>query len=258
MTSLPPTLITGAANRIGRAMARGIARKGAQVCIHYNRSADAAHELVKAIRSDGGTAQAVGADLLDSDAVQGLVSRAAEALGAPLGLLVNNASVFVKDELGALGPDLFQTHFAIHATAPALLADALVRQLPADADGLIVNIIDQRVWALTPLFPSYTASKSALWTLTRTLAQGYAEHTAGRVRVNAIGPGPTIANERQQDEDFKAQVEGVPLGRGATLDEFGETIAYLWNARSVTGQMIALDGGQHLAWQTPDVVNANE
>ena len=256
--ALPATLVTGAGGRIGRAMALDLGAAGTPVVVHYNRSAGPALGVVDTIRARGGTAVAVGADLTDDDAVQALVPRAAEALGAPVQVLVNNASLFEKDEAGALSPALFDRHFAIHAKAPALLADALVRGLPAHADGLVVNIIDQRVWRLTPMFPSYTASKAALWALTQTLAQAYAASTGGRVRVNAIGPGPTLANERQQPEDFAAQVAAVPLRRGPDLGDFAATVTYLWSMRALTGQMIALDGGQHLAWETPDVTGANE
>ncbi|MBV6657040.1 MAG: SDR family oxidoreductase [Devosiaceae bacterium] len=258
MTNLPATLITGAATRIGRAIALDLAKTGTPNCVHYNSSAGAAEALVAEIQEAGGTAVAVAANLLDDVAVMGLVERASDALGAPIGLLVNNASLFDKDEVGSLTPALFDQHFAIHAKAPALLADQMVNALPDGAEALIVNIIDQRVWRLTPYFPSYTASKAALWTLTQTLAQAYAETTQGRVRVNAIGPGPTLVNERQDPSDFANQVAGVPLGRPPGLEEFAATIKHFWAAKSVTGQMIALDGGQHLSWQTPDVMLANE
>lgn len=254
----PAVLITGAADRIGRAIAQDMAAKGHPVCIHYNRSAQRARELVAALTDQGAHAICVGGDLLNSDTLGQLIPNAAETLGAPIQILVNNASIFEKDEVGGLSAALFDRHFGIHATAPALLADALVRALPSKSDALIVNIIDQRVWRLTPMFPSYTASKAALWALTQTLAQGYAELTNGRVRVNAIGPGPTLANQRQQDQDFQNQVDGIPLRKGPHLEEFAATITYLWHTKSITGQMIALDGGQHLAWQTPDVLNANE
>ncbi|MEM6381724.1 MAG: SDR family oxidoreductase [Pseudomonadota bacterium] len=256
--SLPAALITGAANRIGRAIAVELASHGTPVAVHYNRSADAASALITDIEKAGGTAVAISADLLKADQAHAVIGDASRALGEPIGCLINNASIFAKDEVGSLSADLFEAHFAIHATVPALLSDAMVNQLPASEDGLVVNIIDQRVWRLTPHFPSYTASKAALWCLTQTLAQAYAETTQGRVRVNAIGPGPTLANERQQPEDFQAQLDGIPLGRGAQLRDFGTTIQYLWAMRSITGQMVALDGGQHLSWQTPDVLNANE
>lgn len=138
--------------------------------------------------------------------------------------------------------------------APALLAQNFARALPAGREGLIVNMIDQRVWRPTPRYFSYALSKSTLWTATQMMAQALGP----RVRVNAIGPGPTLKNARQEDSDFAAQVDGLILKRGPELPEFGATIRYLWEARSVTGQMIALDGGQHLAWQTPDVTGMTE
>ena len=157
---------------------------------------------------------------------------------------------------GAAAPDFatWDRHFSIHLKAPALLTADLARQLRDNEDGLVVNVIDQRVWKLTPGFFSYTLSKAALWTATQTMAQAFAP----RLRVNAIGPGPTVVSERQTPADFQAQLDGLIMKRGPALSEFGATIRYLWQARSVTGQMIALDGGQHLAWQTPDVTGMPE
>lgn len=266
MPACPATLITGAADRIGKAMALNLASAGTPVCIHYNHSDGAAQELAKTIQQAGGRAATVQAELLDAQEVAGLVARASTAIGAPIQCLINNASLFEADGVGDLVPELFAKHFALHATAPALLADQMVNALPPSpeglakglAEGLIVNIIDQRVWALTPNFLSYTASKFALWGLTQTLAQAYAKSTNGQVRVNAIGPGPTLANVRQDPADFQKQVNAVPLGRGPVLEDFASTISYLWVTKSITGQMIALDGGQHLAWETPDVVGIAE
>ncbi|MET0575420.1 MAG: SDR family oxidoreductase, partial [Mesorhizobium sp.] len=178
---------------------------------------------------------------------------ATAAIG-PIGLLVNCASVFVDDSAEDFDWLDWDRHFALHVKAPTQLARDFAAQLPKDTEGLIVNIIDQRVWRLTPRYFSYTLSKSALWTATQTLALALAP----RIRVNAIGPGPTLANTRQRPEDFQAQIDGLVLGHGPALDEFGATIRYLWEARSVTGQMIAVDGGQHLAWQTPDVTGMTE
>jgi NAD(P)-dependent dehydrogenase (short-subunit alcohol dehydrogenase family) len=144
---------------------------------------------------------------------------------------------------------LFDRHFDVHVKAPSFLAEAFSKQLAADTDGLIVNIIDERVWKLTPRFYSYTLSKAALWAATRTMAQTFAP----RIRVNAIGPGPTLPNTRQTPDDFARQSQNLLLKRGPDLSEFGATIRYLWSAKSVTGQMIALDGGQHLAWETPEL-----
>ncbi len=246
-------LVTGAGRRIGAAIARDLARRGFGVAIHCNRSRAEADALAAAIRADGGRAEVLRADLLDAQEVAGLVSLAAAAIG-PLTLLVNNASVFEADTAETFDVAGFERHFTLHVRTPSTLARDLATQLPADASGLVVNLIDQRVWRLTPRYFTYTLSKSALWTATQTLAQALAP----RVRVNAIGPGPTLANSRQSPGDFQAQVDTLILRRGPALEDFGRTIQYLWDMPSVTGQMIAIDGGQHLAWQTPDVTGINE
>jgi len=181
------------------------------------------------------------------------VPEAAAALG-PLTLLVNNASEFEPDSVGELTPERFDRHMAVNLRAPAFLAQDFAAQVSPDADNLVVNIIDQRVWKLTPHFFSYTLAKSALLTATKTMAQALAP----RVRVNAIGPGPTLTSPRQGDEDFRRQYEAVPLRRSSSPDEVADAILFLARAPSVTGQMIALDGGQHLAWETPDVVGIRE
>lgn len=246
-------LVTGGARRIGRAIVEDLAAHGFAVAIHADNSFADAQELAASIAAAGGRAVAVRADLTDMAAADGLVAAAQAALG-PVALLVNSASVFSDDTVLDFDWDGWDRHFALHVKAPALLARRLAEALPAEQEGLIVNIVDQRVWRLTPRYFSYTLSKAALWTATQTMAQALAP----RIRVNAIGPGPTLKNRRQDDADFAAQVDGLILKRGPDLAEFGATIRYLWRARSVTGQMIALDGGQHLAWQTPDVTGMVE
>ncbi|TPI27514.1 SDR family oxidoreductase [Mesorhizobium sp. B2-1-8] len=246
-------LVTGGAKRIGKAIVEDLASHGFAVAIHSNRSHDKADALAAAINRSGGRAAAVAADLTDMDVVSDLVGQAEAALG-PISLLVNNASLFVDDSVEDFDWHAWDRHFAIHVKTPALLAQNFARSLPEGQEGLIVNIIDQRVWRPTPRYFSYALSKSALWTQTQMLAQALGP----RIRVNAIGPGPTLKNARQDDSDFDAQVAGLILRRGPELPEFGATIRYLWQARSVTGQMIALDGGQHLAWQTPDVTGMAE
>lgn len=246
-------LVTGGAKRIGRAIVEDLATNGFAVAIHCNRSAAQAADLAKSIIGKGGKAVVVEADLLDIPATETLVERVAGEIG-PIRLLVNSASIF-EDDNGA-EPDfaIWDKHFAIHLKAPALLAAKLAAGLPEGAEGLVVNIIDQRVWRLTPHYFSYTLSKAALWTATQTLAQAFAP----KVRVNAIGPGPTMPSTRQQQADLDAQIDGLIMKRGPELGEFGATIRYLWEMRSITGQMIALDGGQHLAWRTPDVTGMAE
>ncbi|MGD9914471.1 MAG: SDR family oxidoreductase [Rhizobiaceae bacterium] len=247
-------LVTGGAKRIGRAIVQDLAAHGFGVAIHCRRSRAEADALAAEVREAGGRAAVVTADLCDREAAAGLIEAASGALGGPISLLVNNASLFEPDEAAVIDWERWDRHFAVHLEAPVTLTQALAASLPAGGEGLVVNLIDQRVWKLTPQFFSYTLSKSALWTATRTLAQSFAP----RVRVNAIGPGPTLANERQSAGDFQAQVDSLLLQRGPKLSEFGATIRYLWEARSITGQMIAIDGGQHLAWQTPDVTGMAE
>lgn len=246
-------LVTGGARRIGKAIVEDLAAHGFAVVIHCNRSRAEAEALAEAVNGKGGEAMVVAADLTDMAAADGLVAEAERALG-PVSLLVNNASVFEPDSATDFDWATWDRHFAVHVKAPALLAKRLAQALPDNEEGLIVNIIDQRVWKPTPQYFSYALSKSTLWAATQTMAQALAP----RIRVNAIGPGPTLANVRQEPHDFAAQVDGLILGRGPGLSEFGSTIRYLWEARSVTGQMIAIDGGQHLAWRTPDVTGMAE
>lgn len=253
MKATTNVLITGAARRIGKAIAEDLAAHGFGIAVHCNRSRNEADQLAATIRDRGGRAAVVQADLTDLAATARLFDQAEKAIG-PISVLVNNASLFEHDSIRDFTWDFWDRHFDVHLKAPVLLARSLDAALAVEGQGLVVNIIDQRVWRTTPHHFSYTLSKSALWTATQTMAQALAP----RVRVNAIGPGPTLANSRQRPEDFQAQVDGLILGHGPDLAEFGATVRYLWQARSVTGQMIALDGGQHLAWQTPDVTGMKE
>ncbi|WP_099866281.1 SDR family oxidoreductase [Pararhizobium haloflavum] len=246
-------LVTGGAKRIGRAIASDLAKSGYAVSVHANGSLAEADALAACLNKNGGRAQVVGGDLFDGQAPQSILSQAASNFG-PVDLLINNASVFADDTATEFDEATFNRHFDIHVKAPLRLSAALVGALPSGQSALIVNVIDQRVWALNPRFFSYTLSKSTLWTATQTLAQALAPH----IRVNAIGPGPTLANDRQSEEDFERQSRAVLLGHGPDLDEFGRTIRYLADTPSITGQMIALDGGQHLAWETPDVADITE
>lgn len=250
---LRAALITGAAKRIGRAIAEDLVAHGFSVAIHANGSLAEAEDFVAELRQKGHRAVALKADLAKIDETDRLVGEVCETLG-PIDLLVNNASIFLEDSLRNFDAQVWDEHFAIHVRAPSILAARFAEQLPETTEGLIVNVIDQRVWALRPSFYSYTLSKSALWTATQTMAQALAP----RVRVNAIGPGPSMPSERQLQEDFQAQVSALILKRGPELREFGEAIRFLFDTPSITGQMIALDGGQHLAWQTPDVLEIKE
>jgi NAD(P)-dependent dehydrogenase (short-subunit alcohol dehydrogenase family) len=244
-----PALVTGAARRIGLAIAGRLAREGRPVVLHSSpRSAEEAELAARAIRKQGGRAAVAIADLTDAGETQRLVSFAARAFG-PMTLLVNNASVFDVDEARDFSLDRYERQMAINLRAPLLLARDFAAALPEAAEGAIVNVIDQRVWRLTPRHFSYTLSKSALWTATRTMAQAFAP----RIRVNAVGPGPVFPNEALGERDFEIETRGVPLGHAADVSGVVDAVVFLANARSVTGQMIAVDAGQHLAWRTPDV-----
>jgi len=240
-------LVTGAGQRIGQAIALDLAAQGWAVAVHHNHSAETAGELVRRIVTDGGHAVALAADLGREAESAGLIARAVEALG-PLGCLVNNASRFERDEVDSVTRESWDDHLEPNLRAPLVLAQGFAEALPAERGGVIINLLDQRVWNLTPHFISYTVSKSALWTLTRTLALALAP----RIRVNAIGPGPTLPSARQSAEQFAKQCASVPLGRGTSLEEICQAVRFLLAASSMTGQMIALDGGQHLGWAQPD------
>ncbi|MFQ5625407.1 MAG: SDR family oxidoreductase [Methyloligellaceae bacterium] len=252
MDSQPTALVTGAAMRIGRAIALDLGRSGWRVAIHYNSSAEAAGETVEQIRSNGGSAVALQADLEDMEAARALLPACAKALSPPQ-CLINNASLFEQDDISSLNAEGFQRHLRVNLRAPVFLAQAFAAVLPAGVDGVIINILDQRVWKLTPDFFSYTVSKSALWDATRTLAQGLAPN----IRVNAIGPGPALANARQTDKAFERQQKATILQRGPALEEICAAVRFILDAPSMTGQMIALDGGQHLSWRTPDIFESD-
>jgi NAD(P)-dependent dehydrogenase (short-subunit alcohol dehydrogenase family) len=252
-------LVTGAARRLGRAMALDLARAGQDVAIHYSGSADDAAQVATEVRAMGRRAAMLQADLTVEAEIQALVPRAAEVLGAPIMVLVNNASIFEYDSLATATRDSWDRHLESNLRAPFVLTQALAAQVPDPlhdergepvAQGLVVNMIDQRVLKPTPEFMTYTIAKMALWALTRTSAQGLAP----RVRVNAIGPGPTLQGARQSAEHFAGQRAATLLQRGADEQGICDALRYFLTARAVTGQLICVDGGQHLAWQTPDVL----
>lgn len=245
MTDLAPrtVLITGAAHRIGRAVALDLARHGWSVAVHYNRSGDAATEVVREIIAGGGQAVALDADLAHEDEVMTLVPRAVDAIG-PLSCLINNASIFEDDTATTATRQSWTAHMETNLRAPFVLIQAFAAQLPPESHGTVINMIDQRVWNLTPFFTTYTLSKTGLWTLTRTLALALAP----RIRVNAIGPGPALPSARQTAEQFARQCEAMPLQRGTSPEEIADAVRFILSAPAMTGQMIALDGGQHLCW----------
>ncbi|MEQ1902121.1 MAG: SDR family oxidoreductase [Devosia sp.] len=237
----PVALVTGAADRIGAEIARRLSASGFAVVIHHRGRAEEAAALRDTIRSAGGRVALLKADLSIRRQRATLVDRAAKPFG-PLTLLVNNASSFSPDSVRDLDEDLWDRHLAVHAEAPAFLSRDFAAQLPTGIQGNIINIIDERVLRLTPNYFSYTLSKSLLWTMTQTLAQSLAPS----VRVNAIGPGPTLKEAGQSDAAFSRSQAALPLGYGASARDVAEAVLYLVGARAVTGQMLALDGGRHL------------
>jgi NAD(P)-dependent dehydrogenase (short-subunit alcohol dehydrogenase family) len=239
-------LVTGGARRIGRALALALAEDGFAVAIHHHRSREAAAEIVAAIEQRGGKAVALAADLADEEAVQRLLPRAERAFG-PIGCLVNSAAVFADDTVATATRDSWDRHLAVNLRAPFVLIQEFAARLPPEMGGVVVNLLDQRVWSLTQYFVSYTLSKAGLWTLTQTMALALAP----RIRVNGIGPGPTLPSPRQTEEQFARQCAMMPLRRGTSPSEIAAALRFILAAPAMTGQMIALDGGQHLGWAQP-------
>lgn len=244
----PVALVTGGARRIGRAIAENLARNGFAVAIHCRDSVAEAQSLRADIVARGGRAAVVQGDLADIASAPRMIAAARDALG-PVTLLVNNASTFVPDEMGSLDEDLWQRQFAINVQMPIFLGQAMAAALPMDMRGCIVNLIDQRVWKPTPHYFSYSLTKSALFSATQTMAQALAP----RVRVNAVGPGPVLANIHDGEQAFQKEVAATLLQRAPAPSDIADAVLFLARAESVTGQMIAVDSGQHLIWQTPDV-----
>lgn len=243
---IPATaLVTGAALRLGRAIAVDLAKRGWRIGVHHHTSRAEAQALVEAIERLGSKAITLPADLTREDQLRGLVKSCADALGPPT-CLINNAARFEWDSPDTLDWAGWQAELDVNLRAPIFLTQAFARTLPKDASGCVINMIDQRVWRLTPEFFSYTIAKSALWTATQTLAQALAP----RIRVNALGPGPVLPNRQQSEADFERECRSTLLRRGATVDEVCGAVRFLLETPSVTGQMIALDGGQHLLWGT--------
>lgn len=243
-------LVTGAGARLGKAIAEALGQDKWSVAVHYRGSKAGAEDTAEQIRLNGGQAELVQADLSDEEQTATLERAAQEALGGPLTLLVNSASTFEDDSALEHSRRNWDFHMGPNLRAPVLLAQHFARALPQDEAGLIINMIDMRVLKLNPLFFTYTLSKSALWTATRTLAQSLAPN----IRVNGIGPGPTLENVHQKPGEFAAEARATLTQQGSNPDEIVKTVRYLIEADSITGQLIASDGGQHLMWQTPDVI----
>ena len=236
-------LVTGAARRIGRAIALDLAQQGFAVAVHYAGSAAEAASLVAEIQAMQGHAAAFQAELTEESQVLALAA-SVQAWGGPVGLLVNNASLFERDEVDSASRASWDRHMEANLRAPFVLSQAMAAGLPSDARGLIINLLDQRVWNLTPHFTTYTLSKAGLWTLTQTMALALAP----RIRVVGIGPGPALPSIRQTQAQFDAQCAATPLRCGTSPEEICAAVRFALSAPSFTGQMIALDGGQHLNW----------
>jgi NAD(P)-dependent dehydrogenase (short-subunit alcohol dehydrogenase family) len=252
--NIPRTaLITGGAQRLGRAMALALAGAGFDIAIHCNTSTAPAEATAAEIRALGRRAAILRADLSNEADTTALLPRAQAELG-PIGVLINNASTFDRDEWHDATRASWDSHIEPNLRAPFVLMQAFAKALPANAEGLIVNMLDQRVWSLTPHFVTYTVSKAGLWALTQTMALALAP----RIRVNAIGPGPALPSPRQSQEQFDRQAASVPLGHGTSPEEVGRAVLAILGLPSMTGQMIALDGGQHMQWASGQNVPAPE
>ena len=251
-------MVTGAGKRLGRAMALCLAGRGHDVAVHYTSSGDAAEAVAAEIRALGQRAATLQGDLLVEQDTQKLVAQAAEALDGPLNVLVNNASIFEYDTIHTATRESWDRHIGSNLRAPFVLTQNFAATVPDPvrdsngepvAQGLVVNMLDQRVLKLTPEFMSYSIAKMGLWAFTRTAAQALAP----RVRVNAIGPGPTLIGAHQSDDHFARQRAATILGRGANPEDITAALRYLLDAPAVTGQLLCVDGGQHLVWKTPDM-----
>ena len=240
-------------------MALYLGQRGYDVAVHYAGSETGALDTVAQLEALGRRGVALQSDLLDEKATQTLVTRAVDALGGPLTCLVNNASIFEYDTIKSGTRESWDRHIESNLRAPFVLTQHFADQVPAPvkdamgepvAQGLVINMLDQRIHKLTPEFMSYTIAKMGLWAMTRTTAQALAP----RVRVNGIGPGPTLQGHRQSKDHFDRQRAATILKRGANPSDITAALGYFLDAPAVTGQVLAVDGGQHLAWETPDVL----
>lgn len=238
-------LVTGGATRLGRGIVLALARHGFDVAIHYKTSVVPARELLKEIESLGVKGCLIAGDLQKENMPTYLIEQAKNGLGGEVNVLVNNASIFNYDSWDSASMETWQHHMDVNVRTPFFLMQEFARHVGKGQDAMILNMIDQRVWSLTPHFVTYTLSKSALWTLTQTMALALAPR---HIRVNAIAPGPTMPSARQTYAQFEQQCRSVPLGHGADCDEIGRAVMAFLSLPSVTGQMLALDGGQHMQW----------
>lgn len=252
-------LVTGAGARLGQAMALYLGQRGYDVAVHYAGSEAGARDTVAQLQAMGRQGAALQADLLDEDASHALVGRAVNALGGPLTCLINNASIFEHDTISTATRESWDRHIGSNLRAPFVLTQQFAAQAPDPvmdenhepvAQALVINMLDQRIHKLTPEFMTYTIAKMGLWAMTRTTAQALAP----KIRVNGIGPGPTLRGGRQSEEHFGKQRAATILQRGANPADITAALGYFLDAPALTGQMLAVDGGQHLAWETPDVL----
>ncbi len=243
-TTIPrAALVTGAAFRVGRAVALALAEADFDVAVHCHANTAAAEATATDIRHRGHRSAVLCADLCDEAQTTALLPQAIAALG-PIGVLVNNASAFQRDEWHDATRASWDLHIEPNLRAPFVLIQQFARALPDSAEGVVINMIDQRVWSITPHFLSYTVSKAGLWALT----QSFALALAPRIRVNAIGPGPALPSRRQSQQQFDRQAASVPLGHGTSPEEIGRAVQAILALPAMTGQMLALDGGQHMQW----------
>jgi NAD(P)-dependent dehydrogenase (short-subunit alcohol dehydrogenase family) len=236
-------LVTGGAQRIGRAIALALAEAGFDVAVHCHGSRAAGAATCDDVRRLGRRATLLQADLAQETQTAALLPQATAALG-PIGVLVNNASRFERDEWHDATRASWDAHLEPNLRAPFVLIQHFARLLPDTAQGAVINMLDERVWSITPHFVSYTVAKAGLWALTQSMALALAP----RIRVNGIGPGPSLPNARQTQEQFERQADSVPLRRGAGPEEIGRAAIAILALPAMTGQMLALDGGQHLQW----------
>ena len=236
-------LITGGATRVGKAIALHFAERGWNIALHYFRSSSKAKKLKKIIEENNVKVALIKADLKNSKQTEKIVPLARKKLGT-IDCLVNNAALFEKDDIANFSIKSWNDHLNINLLAPAILTKQFAKQASKKSVSNIVNIIDQRIFKLTPFFMSYTISKSGLQTLTKTMAM----RLGPNIKVNAIAPGPTIKSKRQTDRHFRNQVRSTLLKKSVKLEDICNSVEFLINNSSVTGQIIAVDSGQNLSW----------
>ena len=236
-------LITGAATRVGKAIALHFAERGWNIALHYFRSSAKAKELKKIIEQHWVKVALIKADLKNPKQTEKIIPLAKKKLGT-INCLVNNAALFEKDDIANFTNKSWNDHLNINLLAPTILTKQFAKQAPKKTVSNIINIIDQRIFNLTPFFMSYTISKSGLQTLTKTMAM----RLGPNIKVNAIAPGPTIKSKRQTDKHFRNQVRSTLLKKTVRSEDICDTVEFLINNNSVTGQIIAVDSGQNLSW----------